>query len=233
MGDQSSSMPWSCTMPTCGPTFRQWQKEESFCENHHDDRGSAWKRQITSGSEASIQTECPSGAWELGAAASEEQLMQAVEDAIMGCGKPVSVSDPREHGGFMMVSTEFEEMFGYARHELLGKDGRLLFSGLQEPMCQVELQLAEKTGQPTSAYRVLRRKTGELVGELVHQQGLRLGLESHAGPRFFLIVCVHLDLNEDDADADSGQLDAHGLAQLAESVECVHARIQDSVRHML
>ena len=76
-----------------------------------------------------------------------------------------------ERMGLINASPSFEELFGYHRQELLGKNAlRLLCDGRVDPALELQLELVSSSLRPhlSGALPVtLRRKTGELVDSLV------------------------------------------------------------------
>ncbi|CAE7207356.1 unnamed protein product [Symbiodinium microadriaticum] len=69
----------------------------------------------------------------------------------------------------LSASPSFEQLFGYSRQELLGKNAtRLLCDGHLDPSFELHLELASSSLQRPGVLPVtLRRKTGELVDSLV------------------------------------------------------------------
>mmetsp|Transcript_14528 Transcript_14528/g.24815 ORF Transcript_14528/g.24815 Transcript_14528/m.24815 type:complete len:200 (+) Transcript_14528:33-632(+) len=69
------------------------------------------------------------------------------------------------------VSSRFEELFGYSRHELQGKSILRLLSitGMVDPQLEIYLNMVEQGTRMLRGVQVsLRRKTGELVGSQVY-----------------------------------------------------------------
>ena len=83
----------------------------------------------------------------------------------------IALNDPQvDKMGLVSVSSSFEELFGYSRQELWGKNAtRLLCDGRVDPVLELYLEMASSASRlPQQTLPVtLRRKTGELVDSLV------------------------------------------------------------------
>ena len=90
--------------------------------------------------------------------------------------------------GLVSVSPSFEELFGYSKQELLGKNAaRLLCNGHVDPVLELYLEVASSASHLRSRNALsvtLRRKTGELV------DGLMLVTKLKAVPDVLLVHVV-------------------------------------------
>ncbi|CAE8720609.1 unnamed protein product [Polarella glacialis] len=127
---------------------------------------------------------------------SEAMLFNAIEEAVSRSGLAVTISDPREEETkFKIVSDGFEDMSGYSRRELLGKDLRLLQSNscCDDLQACSRLNLSNQTGAACSAELLLRRKTGEKLADCIHQRGLTIAFNPETGKKLWVLIAVHVD----------------------------------------
>ncbi|CAE8727968.1 unnamed protein product [Polarella glacialis] len=128
---------------------------------------------------------------------SEAMLFHAIEEAVSRSGMAVTILDPRqEEEGFKIVSDGFEDMSGYSRRELLGKDLRLLQSNscCDDLQACSRLHLSNQTGAACSAELLLRRKTGEMLADCIHQRGLTIAFNPETGKKLWVLIAVHVDV---------------------------------------
>lgn len=92
-----------------------------------------------------------------------EDLLQLQASALEAAANPILIS--RRDGTIIWVNSAFEELSGYVREEVLGRNTRLLKSGLESPSLYKSLWETVLSGQKWRGELVNQRKNGSLYQE--------------------------------------------------------------------
>lgn len=228
---QCSSASWCSELPTDGQPTPQKEKSGEF--------SFAGLSSPEAGSDAQAVKLIPThraGAQLRRAAAAQrevkvqpvpaELLQKAVNSAVASSDFRCTAAIGCENPELCMVSASYEQMTGYRRKELLGKNPRFLSHGLCVDVEQLSrVRSAVETGLPATACLLNRRKTGELFLNLMHVRGLSVGVDAQTGQDLWFFLSVHCDVTDDACGMTDGTaLEEQGL-KLAEAAEQIRGEI--------
>jgi len=151
----------------------------------------------------------------------ENAVHAAMGAAVASCKFCVSIADPRrEDYPLIAVSDGFEDLTGYMRSELLGRNCRILNENcmLSEPN-MVGLREACKTGAPFTKVILNRKKSGALFLNLLDLRGLTVARNIRTGDTLWFLVGIQADVTHM-AEEDIPRDHMASLHILADSIRC-------------
>lgn len=161
-------------------------------------------------------------------------LLEAIEEALakhasdeLGSGSyAFTLSYPRSSDSmtFEVASAGFEELAGYSRHELLGKNLRFLTHAFPENLSdRIARNLSDKTGVPFETAISIQSKTGERKACRVLQRGLNLAFDPEEGGKLWVLLSAYMDLSDvEDSDIDTSEI-------LESMTENIRSKISNAV----
>eukprot|EP00419_Tripos_fusus_P083671 CAMPEP_0172935248 /NCGR_PEP_ID=MMETSP1075-20121228/221419_1 /TAXON_ID=2916 /ORGANISM="Ceratium fusus, Strain PA161109" /LENGTH=649 /DNA_ID=CAMNT_0013796607 /DNA_START=41 /DNA_END=1991 /DNA_ORIENTATION=- len=162
-----------------------------------------------------------------GDAIDKVRLENLLAEAIKGCKFCVTIGDPRlDDCPLIVVSDRFETMTGYSKHEILGRNCRILSKDC--PLNQqdaFELRQTCKTGQPFTGVLLNRKKSGRLFQNLVSLRGLTVASNPHTGQRLWFVVGIQADVTHVSED----ELPPDHFAALQSVVGIIREKISDEL----
>jgi len=157
-------------------------------------------------------------------------LEEMIQTVAAGCKFCVTIADTTSPDlPLIAVSEKFEEITGYSRHEVIGKNCRFLNDG-----CNVDhsdlarLRLACATGAPFTSVLTNRRKSGELFLNLLDVRGLVVAHKPHTGEELWFLVGIQADIT----DIADHQLPCDHLPELHHVVSLIRSKITDQLTAM-
>lgn len=162
------------------------------------------KRRQTEPEMKVARTLTPTG-WEPGTTASKrlaftqcidhDTALEAIRAAVDACRFCVTVADPRGETPLIAVSEAFEELTGYQRSEILGKNCRFLNEGCYVSHQDiVGLRVSASTGAPFVAMLLNRKKSGESFVNMLDLQGLAVARDTDTGEVIWFCVGIQADV---------------------------------------
>jgi len=209
-------MTMDCRMPRCWLAEDDFDLPESslyWKQQHSASSGSTGEpgEQALSQSESQVSTlldeysrQSTETAVRMMGDASRADVEAVLRDVVSNSPGCVTVAEPSAYdegpeGTLVAVSQEFEALTGYNSEEMVGKSGRFLNCGPgheSDPYSTLHMRLACQTGQPFTALRTNRRKTGELFLDMFHIRGLSVAADENSPEQLLFLLGVHTDATE-------------------------------------
>mmetsp|Transcript_20129 Transcript_20129/g.35725 ORF Transcript_20129/g.35725 Transcript_20129/m.35725 type:complete len:323 (+) Transcript_20129:249-1217(+) len=129
-----------------------------------------------------------------------DNILNAIAAAVSKCSHATTILYPRfeESMSFEIVSEGFENLSGYSRRELEGRNLRCLTHGCEE--CFEDIigrNSSERTGEMSVTALTFRRKTGEMCACEVLYRGLSLGFDPDTGQKLWVLIAIYQEVDDD------------------------------------
>jgi len=146
----------------------------------------------------------------------ESKIKEAIREAVEDGQFCVTIADPRSPDiPLIAVSEKFENITGYRRAEVLGKNCRFLNSGcIFDPVDLMQLRSACDTGATFTAVLTNRRKSGEFFLNLLDLRGLTVARSPCTGEELWFLVGIQADVTNAGLDDMKGDhiTEMHSIA---------------------
>jgi len=123
---------------------------------------------------------------------------EAVQAAIRDCHFSVSIADPRANDcPLVAVSDQFEQLTGYSREEIIGKNCRFLNQNC--PLGESDLRALREaclTGSPFCKIIVNRRKSGDLFLNFLDLRGVTIARNVNTREELWFLVGIQADVTD-------------------------------------
>jgi PAS domain S-box-containing protein len=142
----------------------------------------------------------------------------AFSRVVSACKFSVTIADPAQpEVPRIAVSTGFEEMTGYSRDEILGKNCRFLnFDCPMDFDQRSQIRESSNTGKPCMCILENRRKNGEIFVNMLDMRGLRIATDTETNEDIWYLVGIQSDITElvdvaayEEGDAAAAISDSH------------------------
>jgi PAS domain S-box-containing protein len=122
----------------------------------------------------------------------------AFSKVVSACKFSVTIADPAQpETPLIAVSTRFEEMTGYSRDEIIGKNCRFLnFDCKMDFDQRSQIRESSQTGKPCMFVLENRRKNGEIFVNLLDMRGLRIAKNTATNEDIWYLVGIQSDVTE-------------------------------------
>mmetsp|Transcript_101390 Transcript_101390/g.295393 ORF Transcript_101390/g.295393 Transcript_101390/m.295393 type:complete len:385 (+) Transcript_101390:37-1191(+) len=212
--------------PGCSPTsFEKKQPIESplGLSSALEHRSFEWSR-LTTDIPSELDIDHQVSGWSLcddpdvACVVSKEQIEDVICSTVASLRYSIAISDPLDQDlSLKMVSKGFEELTGYSRHEMIGRNCRLLNQGCTvDPLDLLQMRVSCSTGAPSTVMLTNRRKWGGFWHNLLFLSGLSVAQDTSSGNDLWYIVGIQMELN--DSDVNGFQAHAAAMQKLAEEV---------------
>jgi PAS domain-containing protein len=161
-----------------------------------------------------------------------KEALRAVVADVQFC---VTIADPKKDDVPLIAASEkFENITGFSRAEVLGKNCRFLQEGcvldVQDLFC---IRSAIETGAPFTAVLTNRRKSGELFLNLLDLRGLTVARNPRTGEELWFLVGIQADVTNlaSEGEGTSQKLEEH-IGEMQELASSIRVKLADELSAM-